>query len=220
MSKYYLTVADSIPDIKIQIPDSYYRCVILVNMNIFRKLEFYRYPQMILFNNLSNDDEKIYEFFKGINDIDVVNIYEKNHDIQLRQLVMNIFAYTLFAILVVLLSLNTLISLYDKFDTNKNIFAMLKAIGIKNNKICLIQLYENTRTVILSLILGIGFSYAASYIVYLYTKKNLYSYIFKFTLKDVMPAVMIILIIYALAFIPSIISIKKINVTKNLQTDR
>lgn len=46
-------------------------------MNIFRKLEFYRYPQMILFNNLSNDDEKIYEFFKGINDIDVVNIYEK-----------------------------------------------------------------------------------------------------------------------------------------------
>lgn len=97
---------------------------------------------------------------------------------------------------------------------------MLKAIGIKNNKICLIQLYENTRTVILSLILGIGFSYAASYIVYLYTKKNLYSYIFKFTLKDVMPAVMIILIIYALAFIPSIISIKKINVTKDLQTDR
>lgn len=220
MSKYYLTVADSIPDIKIQIPDSYYRCVILVNMNIFRKLEFYRYPQMILFNNLSNDDEKIYEFFKGINDIDVVNIYEKNHDIQLRQLVMNIFAYTLFAILVVLLSLNTLISLYDKFDTNKNIFAMLKAIGIKNNKICLIQLYENTRTVILSLILGSGFSYAASYIVYLYTKKNLYSYIFKFTLKDVMPAVVIILIIYALAFIPSIISIKKINVTKNLQTNR
>ena len=95
---------------------------------------------MILFNNLSNDDEKIYEFFKGINDIDVVNIYEKNHDIQLRQLVMNIFAYTLFAILVVLLSLNTLISLYDKFDTNKNIFAMLKAIGIKNNKICLLSL--------------------------------------------------------------------------------
>ncbi len=35
-----------------------------------------------------------------------------------------------------------------------------------------------------------------------------------------MPAVIIILIIYALAFIPSIISIKKINVTKDLQTDR
>lgn len=97
---------------------------------------------------------------------------------------------------------------------------MLKAIGIKNNKICLIQLYENTRTVILSLILGSGFSYVASYIVYLYIKKNLYSYVFRFTIKDVMPAVIIILVVYVLAFIPSIISIKKINVTKNLQTDR
>lgn len=35
-----------------------------------------------------------------------------------------------------------------------------------------------------------------------------------------MPAVIIILVVYVLAFIPSIISIKKINVTKNLQTDR
>lgn len=213
-------VVDIVDSINIAIPNTYYKCYVIVNMKNFEKFELYNYPQLIYFNDKHNDYDNIHEYFKGITDINVVNIADENEQIKEQRFTSTVILYLLLILLLVLLAINTIISLLDRYDMNRRKFAMLKAIGIGNSKLYLIQLYDYYRTIFTSLILGTILSYIVCYLVYLRIRNELFYFIFKFSYSDLLLPVGVVILIFAVSLLPSYFRIKKINIIEDLQRNK
>lgn len=215
-----LKVVEHIGDLEIDIPNTDYKVYVIVNMDVFQKLEFFDYPQMIYFNDLKNNEKYVYDFFKGIQDISIVNIEEKNAMVRSNLIKTTILVYGLIMVLVILLVINTIISLIDRYDYNERKMAMMKAMGINNKRLSLILLYDYLSTVGRALIIGALGTVFACYISHKKLCDIMYYFVFKIPISKILIPLGLVLSILIIAIIPATLKIRNMNINKALQGSR
>lgn len=215
-----LRVVEHIEKLEVDIPNTDYKVYVIVNMDVFQKLEFFEYPQMIYFNDLKDNEKLVYEFFKGVQDISVVNIEEKNALVRSNLIKTTILVYGLTIVLVILLAVNTIISLIDRYDYNERKMAMMKAMGINNTRLSLILSYDYLSTIGKSLIVGVLGSIFACYISHKKLCDVMYYFVFKIPISKILMPIVLVVSILLIAVIPTIFKIRNMNINKSLQGNR
>lgn len=186
--KKELNVRENVTDINLPLEDSNYLPVIIVNMNLFSRISNYRYnyPQYLYFNS-DEDYESVTEFFKGCSDMSVSDLSWEKAEIRKQKNMISTVVYSGSALLLAILVVNTLVSYIDKFRQNRKQIAVMKAMGVDDDRLLLFMSYEYIITTVTAVIAGTGLSLAGCYIAHFYIRTLISSFMF-----EILPYVFII----------------------------
>lgn len=219
-SKRELLVVGEIPDLKVSIPNARVSCILLVNMNTFKELEFYDYPQTIYFNSNSDSESVVTEYFRGIYDVNLVDIEKENQLVKYDFIISKTITYTMIGLLITILCISISIGLYERFSNNKKQYAMLKSIGISNIRLIVLQVYDYCKLIVISIVVGIAVSAIVNYIFYKKMAVEMSFLEYRYSISYTLLPMFCVVLMFVVSTIPSVISIRKLSVLDDLQRNR
>ena len=153
--------------------DIYYKPIVLVNINTYKKLALKKYPMRVYIQPFDITEMELFSILGRNNNYTVKNLRQWNESVQE---IINTYTVTsiLTAVLFIgLVILNTIIMVCVNYHQLKNEITMLRVIGIRDNKASLVLTYHIIKMVLICLPAIFVCSVGTTFFVNLYMRGSI-----------------------------------------------